>query len=398
MITTDYFDLTYCERKSNTIFRYIALLIVLIIYVAANIYIGWRSSQAFGPLPNSVYRLYWCTIALLVSAYPIAHLTQNLLPVKVNSVLEYVGALWLGILYYAVLLWLLADLLLAAARWLNLTMVSFNNPPHWVGTTIIAALVVIVGYGWFNARSTVIRHYDLTIAKPAATSSLHAVMLSDTHLGNIIGSERLTELVATINKLQPDIVLLAGDVVEANLEPFTRQNMGSILKQINAPLGVYAVIGNHEYLGQQADLLVSALEDAGLTVLRDQAVTINGIVIAGRDDYSRIRFLQQPRAPLSVILNDIDRAQPIILLDHQPIALDEACQQGVDLQLSGHTHLGQLYPNHLLTSRLFEVDWGYYRKQALQVIVSSGYGTWGPPIRTESQSEIIDIKITFTPD
>ena len=110
---------------------------------------------------------------------------------------------------------------------------------------------------------------------------------------------------------------------------------------------------------------------------------------------SRDRYGNGSRAPLSVVLAGVDTTLPVLLLDHQPLDLEEARSQGADLQLSGHTHRGQLYPNHLITSAIFEIDWGYLKKDSLQVIVSSGWGTWGPPIRTGNTPELLDLHINF---
>jgi len=151
---------------------------------------------------------------------------------------------------------------------------------------------------------------------------------------------------------------------------------------------LYAVLGNHEHLGAKQGDAVRQLESLGITVLVDSYRHVDGkFYIVGRDDaYTR-------RRALSAVMEGVDRSQPIILLDHQPTALEEAQRNGVDLMLSGHTHHGQFFPNNLLTQRIFAVDWGYLRQGALQVIVSCGFGTWGPPIRTSGWSEIVEVEI-----
>ncbi|HWI54984.1 MAG TPA: metallophosphoesterase, partial [Desulfobacteria bacterium] len=117
--------------------------------------------------------------------------------------------------------------------------------------------------------------------------------------------------------------------------------------------------------------------------------------IVGRDDKSGSRFTGHKRKNLQDIISAVDRSLPVIVMDHQPTNLGETERAGVDLQVSGHTHRGQLFPNHLITRRIYEVDYGYLRKGNLNVIVSSGYGTWGPPIRVGSVAEIVDINVEF---
>jgi len=138
---------------------------------------------------------------------------------------------------------------------------------------------------------------------------------------------------------------------------------------------------------------------AGITVLIDQYTKVNEqFYVVGRNDRSG-RYMARsvaPRKELSAIMKDIDHTLPIILLDHQPAALHEPLANKVDLQLSGHTHNGQFFPNHLITNQLFEIDWGHFTKESLQVIVSCGYGTWGPPIRTSGYSEVVKINVKFS--
>jgi predicted MPP superfamily phosphohydrolase len=295
------------------------------------------------------------------------------------------------------LLAFLVDIIRLLDRAIPFLPLTLKQHPEWTGLTVVILLTCILSYGFWNARHPVISRYEITIAKNAGNlAKLHAVAVSDIHLGNIIGADRLEKLVESINQLQPDIVLLPGDIIDAELQPFITQNMGTVFRRLNPPLGVYAVLGNHEYIGGEQDAIIAALEQAGVKVLRDSRVIINNnLVVAGRDERSRNRYAGGSRAPLSAILAGINPAMPVLLLDHQPVDLEESKLQGVDLQLSGHTHRGQLYPNHLITSRIFEIDWGHLKKDSLQVIVSSGYGTWGPPIRTGNQPELLDIYITF---
>lgn len=153
---------------------------------------------------------------------------------------------------------------------------------------------------------------------------------------------------------------------------------------------------NHEYIGGNAEEAINYLGEAGVKVLRDSSQEIAGsFYIMGRDDRSGARYNGVQRQDLKTLMRGVDRALPIILMDHQPSQLEEPAGQGVDLQVSGHTHAGQLFPIRYITSRIFEKDWGLLRKNDFQLIVSSGYGTWGPPIRIGNTPEIVDIMIKF---
>ena len=188
-------------------------------------------------------------------------------------------------------------------------------------------------------------------------------MASDIHLGTIMGSRRLETIVARINALEPDIVLLPGDIVDESVSIAEEEKMISVLRSIRAPLGVFSVPGNHEYFGGLAKNL-EYLVRGGVRVLQDEAVTVGGaFVLAGRKDPTALRFGESRKA-LPEILESagVDRTLPIILLDHQPLRLNEAEDAGVDLQLSGHTHAGQLFPLNLINKMIYEQYWGYLRK------------------------------------
>lgn len=207
---------------------------------------------------------------------------------------------------------------------------------------------------------------------------------------------QVEKMVNIINSLQPDVVLLAGDIFDdRDINVFEREQMGNILKQIHSEYGVYGILGNHEYISGNADSIIKKYEESNIKMLRDSTVKVqNSFYIIGRDDLSGNRY-KDKRKDLNQLMDQVDKKLPIILLDHQPSHLEEADALGVDLQLSGHTHTGQLFPNRFITKRMYEVDWGYLAKNNLQIIVSSGFGTWGPPIRTSSKSEIVDINLQF---
>lgn len=372
---------------------------IFFIYGGLNYYIGLRGWQAiFCFIPNLNSKVYWLVWGLLSLSYLIGRFGQRFLPEAVYEGIILVGAYWLAFMFYFILFITTLDIFRLLDHWLHLVPeeVKRNLNPG-LGLTVLIIVVCLVGYGAWNARHPRINHYDLAINKQAGSlKQLHIVMISDIHLGTIINNGYLTRMVNTVNQLKPDLVLLPGDVFDEDIEDIDKQQTVENFRKLSAAYGVYAALGNHEYIGGNVEEAIKYLGEAGVKVLRDKTQEIAGsFYLIGRDDRSSGRINKVKRQDLSSLMQALDRSLPIIVMDHQPLQLDEPVQQGVDLQLSGHTHAGQLYPIRLITQRIFEDDWGYLRKGNFQLIVSSGYGTWGPPIRVGNNPEIVDITIKF---
>jgi predicted MPP superfamily phosphohydrolase len=260
----------------------------------------------------------------------------------------------------------------------------------------LGLVLVTVTVGFINARNPVIKTLDLHIAKKVnGSKTLKIAMASDIHLGTLVGKRRASRLVNMINGLHPDIILLAGDMVDEDLKPVIRRNLGETLKNLSAPLGVYAITGNHEYIGGAAEA-VAYLSAHNIRFLSDTAILIdNRFYLAGREDHDKFRFTGKQRKPLAEVLKGTDPTFPILLMDHQPFQLSEPERLGVDLQLSGHTHHGQMWPFNYITNAIYEVSWGYKKKGNTHIYVSCGYGTWGPPMRLGNRPEVVSITLHF---
>lgn len=377
----------------------IFLAVVFSLYGAINLYIGLRGWQAFGRFMPATYgKLYWVILAFLALSYLTGRIAGKYLPAVFGSGLTIMGAYWLSAMNYFFLLLVLIDLVRLTDHWFGFLPEGIKQSPGMVGLAVVLLVAGTVSYGAWNSRNPQILHYDLTIEKKAgALSQLHVVMVSDIHLGIIVHNERLMSLIHKINDLNPDLVLFPGDIIDENIGPFVEQKMGDSFSLLKPGYGTFAVFGNHEYIGGHSEEAYTHLREAGVTVLRDNYQKVAGsFYIVGRDDHAGERFDGPPRLDLPALMEGVDTSLPVILLDHQPFRLDEALDAGVDLQLSGHTHLGQLFPYNLITRIIFETDWGYLRKEGLQVIVSCGFGTWGPPIRVGNKPEIVEIMIHFT--
>ncbi|MZP29195.1 metallophosphoesterase [Heliobacterium undosum] len=378
------------------------MAIIFALYGLLHYWIGLRGWQAFGHwVPAGQGWTYWATLVLLAAAYPLGRITEGKLPALLTEAMIRLGAYWLGALIYIVLLLGAVEAVLGLNRLLHFL------PQHWLaapqaaaraGMVAVALIAAIVAYGAWNARNPEVVRYEATIAKDAGEmKELKVAVVSDLHLGLLVHNGRLTRMVELVQAMEPDLVLLPGDVIDEDPGAFSEQEMQKTFGRLKPPLGIYAVPGNHEYIGGKWEEIFTHLEASGVRVLRDETVTVGGAVtIVGRDDLSRGRFTGEPRKELDELMARVNRAQPVLLMDHQPFHLEEAENQGVDVQLSGHTHRGQLFPGSLITGRLYENDWGLSTRGAMTAVVSSGFGTWGPPIRVGSRAEVVELKIRFT--
>ena len=264
------------------------------------------------------------------------------------------------------------------------------------GISATALALTVSAYGVFNARR--IRTVEYAIELSAAPSShLCVVLISDVHLGALGSESKLPRIVEEINALKPDIVCLAGDIFDSNFASIVDPQAAiDALKQISATYGVYACLGNHD-----AGATFASMEDfltrAEIRLLMDESVVIDGrLVLAGRLDPRPIGNAGAlKRGDIASVLKGVDPLLPVVVMDHNPANADEYHGE-VDLLLSGHTHKGQVFPGSLITDAMYTVDYGYYRAEdGMQTVVSSGVGTWGPPLRVGSNCEIVKLDLSF---
>ncbi|MGE5403480.1 MAG: metallophosphoesterase [Candidatus Saccharibacteria bacterium] len=376
---------------------YKVFVIILLLYGFSTYYVGARGSQAFGhiiPFFRSWY--YWVVLFVLSLSYLVGRFASSYLPRIVGDVLAFIGSWWWACFFYLILILAVINLIRLLNYWLGFIPVTLIDNPHYTGFAVVGFVLLLVAAGAWNAHHPRITSYSLAIEKKSPLKELHIVAVSDIHLGTIIHNDRLSKLVDSINAQNPDLILFGGDTIDESVQTFIEQNMEETLKRLHPRYGSYAVFGNHEYISRYTDATAGYLKDAGITVLRDETVKVaDSFYIAGRDEHSRGRVSGIRRRSLEDMLKDADHSLPIIVMSHQPTNFPEAETAGADLQFSGHTHHGQLWPINYITRAVFETDYGYLKKGQLNVIVSSGYGTWGPPIRLGNRPEIVDIKISF---
>jgi predicted MPP superfamily phosphohydrolase len=375
------------------------ITIVLIVYGLVNSYIFVRGLQAI-PIGSAWRPWYIAGFWCIASTFILARFMERAYPGGFTGVVTWIGSFWLAFMLYFILIAIFIDLARAINYFLHIIPQSFyvdyqkTKVILLLSTLALVSIIVVIGF--INARTPVIRKLELHIGKVVnGDKSLNIVMASDIHLGTIIAKRKANRLVASINELHPDIVLFAGDVVDEDLAPVINNNLGVNLLQIRSKLGVYAITGNHEYIGG-VEPAVKYLREHGVTMLRDTAIFIGErFYLVGREDRDRSRFSGKNRKELAELMQLVSPGYPVILLDHQPFNLEHSVEQGIDLQLSGHTHHGQLWPFNHITNAIYEISCGYKLIGNTHFYVSTGFGTWGPPVRLGNRPEIVQIKLTF---
>ena len=303
----------------------------------------------------------------------------------------------------AVLLYLLLFFVLSEFFWLGLFLAGKKIPNInlYINGAAIFLSVLLIVIGIFHARSIKTANYNVTLQ--GSGSDIRIALISDVHIGPLIGESWVKRIVDTINRAQPDIVFLAGDIFDGNVDSIKNiQGVISELRKISASLGVYAVLGNHDvdrlsFEGGRTERIVQILKDSGIVVLQDDVLEIReNIYLAGRKD-ARPIGMNVSRKTVEELLAGIDGT--IIMIDHQPEQFPQSENAGVDLILCGHTHAGQLFPSTLITRSIFKragsTYYGYWKGETMQAVVTSGAGIWGPPVRVGSNSEVAVVDVKF---
>ena len=369
------------------------------VYTALNYYVfirGWHALASFAYL-----RPYYLIVFILVAyGYVFSKLLYKFLPPLVYDIWLGVGAIWFAFLVYFILTLLLIDVIRLFDSWFHF-LPSFiqNNYEQTKKITafvVIALVSLIVFLGNLNKRDITVKTLELQFPKgDGKLSGINIVAASDLHLSPIDGERLLSKIIDKMESLNPDIILLSGDIVDDKAEILEQREIGKSFKRLNPKYGIYTINGNHEFING-VDASVEYAEHLGMKVLRDEYELIDSsFYIVGREDSTMFQFTGSHRKSLKQIIETIETNHPMILLDHTPYKLEEAQKNNIALQLSGHTHHGQIWPANIITNMIYEVSWGYKKKNNTHYYVTSGAGTWGPPVRTGSKSEIVNIRIKF---
>ncbi len=294
---------------------------------------------------------------------------------------------------YLFLLVLLTDLLLLINLVLKLVPRERIKKVLLHGEALLAIIclsITIVIAGIINFNTIRISGYRITVpARSSDIKKLRIAFVSDFHMQDKTPLRFVEKFVEKTVTLNPDLMLYGGDIVEGDREDETMEKFETLLRSIRTNYGVFGVLGNHEHYARQDT--GSFFSKAGITILRDSVVFFNNsFILAGRND-SHINS----RKSVDELMKSIPDSLPVILVDHRPTEINKVSKTHVDIQLSGHTHNGQLFPINLITKKVYELSWGHRKIGNTDFFVSSGIRLWGPPVRTTGKSEIMVIDITF---
>lgn len=368
--------------------------IVITIYLSSNYYLYVRGLQVFSlnlPLRRSYMMLFWT----LVPMFLIGSILERTFSSSFSEWVYRIGAFWLAFMLYFTIAAVLIDVVRIFNYFFHFLPAFSEIMKFRLGLAVVLIVSLIVIGGHINALWINVKEIPLTIHKKVSGSpEVKILMASDIHLGALIGERREKRLLEIIQEQKPDLVLLCGDLVDGEIAPVLRKNLGRHIQEIRTTLGVYAIMGNHEYIGG-VDKTLPYLKSINIRMLIDEVVILpNGIQLVGRNDHSAGNGSNPPK-PLAELCTGLDSTKPVIVMNHQPYNLQEAADTKVDLHLSGHTHNGQLWPFNYLIQEIFELSWGYLKKGDTNFYVSSGFGTWGPTVRTGNRPEVVVFKLKF---
>ncbi len=388
------------------------------IYLLVNYYLFRRILKWFeitsGYFKNKVFKYTLLTIYFLFAISP---LIGFLLP-KSNLERLFVctGNYWLGCMLYIFLTISIADIIsmvLRRSKKYDTSRLFTSKAYFYNGIVCMIIIIFVCTYGVVNARVVHTTRYDVEINKKVENvNNMKVVLVADLHIGYNIGAAQIERMVNNINAENPDIVVMAGDIFDNSYDAMREpEKIKELFKSINSRYGVYAVYGNHDiyektlvgFTFKQHDKKMSDvrmdefLKDSNVTLLRDDYVLVdNTFYLIGRADATRPgRDIDVRKSP-EELTEDLDKAKPIFVIDHQPRQLEELSAAGVDLDLSGHTHDGQLFPGNVTVGLMWKNPYGFKKYGNMNSVVTSGVGLYGPNMRVGTIAEITSINVKFS--
>ena len=356
-------------------FFLIALTVMLVMqgYVTWHV---WRLLPFSTPVKVVVILLMLLALCCMVMQFK-----SDSLPLGMATAMYEIGNSWLVIMFYLLMAFLVLDI----GRLVHLVPAAWLKANGITSLVLTGAMLVTFIGGNIHYHNKQRQEIKLTTNKHLERP-LKVVMLSDLHAGFHTRRSEVGRWVVMINAEKADLILIAGDMIDGNVRPLLAQGTAKELRRLNAP--AIACVGNHEYI-TGIDKSLDLLGQTGINVLRDSTVTVDGVTIVCRDDRSNRR-----RKSVKQLMQGVEGDNYVIMLDHQPYQLEEAEANGVDLQLSGHTHRGQVWPLNWVTKKMYECDYGQYRRGNTDYYVSSGMGIWGGKFRIGTDSEYAVITVT----
>ena len=358
------------------------MILFMLLPIVALTYIGWHiwCLLPLGWIWKTLIIVFMTGAFLLLFA-GFKRVTDDM-PMPLASMVYEVGTSSIFILLYLFMLFVLLDL----GRLVHLIPRTVLYQNWWTAGGIVAFIFCLFLYGNLHYQSK--KREAMVIQSDKVTSPVKIVLMSDLHLGYHNQRDELRRWVDLINAEQPDIILMAGDIIDGSMRPLKEQRMHEEFHRLQAP--VYACLGNHEYYSGEADAR-QFYHDAGIHLLSDSIVMAGDLCIIGRDD--RTNPHRQSLGALLARQPSAVAQHYAILLDHQPYHLEQAERQGIDFQFSGHTHHGQVWPISWITDAVYECAFGHHQRGKTRYYISSGMGIWGGKFRIGTRSEYLVIEI-----
>lgn len=358
---------------------------ILAILLIVGIYISFRLYRAF----FSKYKIYVTMpiIFIITQSFFIFKVIEKIAGFRMSESIMDITYIIFGITVYLVLYFLIFDIL-----WLFRRKLQFlYDKKYKIGVIVVALSLATFLYGYFHQLDTKTKYFEVATDK-SIVKPLKMVVIADIHIGSGMTVKRLNKHVEEVNNMNPDVVFLVGDIIDNDIRAFT-DDFREAFRNINAP--TYAVLGNHEYFGGNIDNVISAMEDAGMVLLKDEVVFMEdyGVYIVGRDSIRHSVSSGDERKSIGDLLEGIDTSKPVIVLDHIPRSIDDVKSSNVDIQFSGHTHGGQFFPVTEVVKMMYPISAGLLKDNNFNLIVTSGLGLWGPPMRVGSDSEILFVTL-----
>jgi predicted MPP superfamily phosphohydrolase len=366
------------------------LLNELLIATPLALYAFFRIRSLIGP--RSLKTLWIPLFVLIAGGFPLAELLARWYGRGFGGRILLSGYYGLPLLIYLILTVIAVDLLIGLARLTGLVSRDAVRSPRFKAWRLAVSAglpVLVVVLGAINHR--VIRVHEYRIELPrrgSAAREMTIVFMADTHFRDVISDRFLEELSAKVNAQKPDLILLGGDLLEGDRRNEDTGRYERTFRRMSSTYGIYGAPGNHEHLSR---LGTGFMDRAGIRLLQDEVVRIDDtLALAGRKDAHG-----GGRKPVAELLAAAPPDLPLILIAHRPEEFDKARAAGAAIQLSGHTHHGQLFPINLITSRQYELSWGHLERDGAHLIVTSGVQAWGPMVRTVGYSEIVVIRLVL---
>ncbi len=364
------------------------ILLIILQNIVFGSYIAFRLYQAFFKKYNMWLIIF--IFLILFSTFLIARILVKTFGIHIPNSIIFATHLILAFTNYLFIYLAATDIIRLIFKLLHTPFLS-----HKVQMIIVLVLTLVtIIYGYINSHNTKITAYTVTLKKELK-ENITIAALSDLHIGADMSPKKLSKEVQIINNMKPDVIFIIGDIIDNNIKDLTQAHIHE-LKKLNAPLGVYAVIGNHDYYSSDAETIKKLLTQADINTLIDNVTYIQekGVYIIGRDSLRHTNDDGSMRQNIKTLYDKVeDKAKPVIILDHVPKGLKDGKSINADIQISGHTHDGQTFPLNLIVRKMTLLSRGMLMDDGFYYIVSSGIGLWGPPVRVGTDAEILLINV-----